>query len=322
LFGEQLSTEARIIAPMRKDLPMVAMAIIYVTVQVGAVLLAPLLLPDYTAFPDPNDPVNPFIYILMVIVMTAIILILFKFGRERIVMAIFYVSMFITMMFVFVPIFLLVDDTGTISLVASAALAGGLLFLLTKRGEWYVINAIGLLIAVGITAILGMSLGILPVIILLIIMAVYDAISVYKTKHMVALADSVAPMRLPILFIVPNEPDFSMDKVAKRGHIVRKEGEEREAFFMGLGDTVIPGILVVSASVFLPPDPSFLMTANYWAAVGALVGGLLGYMVLFRFVMKGRPHAGLPFLNTGAILGYSVAYALAYGTVGLGMLGL
>jgi presenilin-like A22 family membrane protease len=307
---------------MRKNLPLLAMAGIYIFVQVGAVLLAPLFLPEFSAFPDPNDPVNPFIYIFLVIMMTAIILILVKYGRQRIVQAIFYVSIFITMLYVFVPLFLLLDSEGTIALIASLALAGGLLYLLAKKGEWYIIDGVGLIIAVGVTAILGMSLGILPVIILLIIMAVYDAISVYKTKHMIALADTVAPMKLPILFIVPNEPDFSMDKVAKRGHIVRKEGEEREAFFMGLGDTVIPGLLVVSASLYLPETSSFLMTANLWAALGALLGGLLGYLFLFRFVMKGKPHAGLPFLNTGAIIGYLIAYALAYGSVDLGMLGL
>jgi presenilin-like A22 family membrane protease len=52
------------------------------------------------------------------------------------------------------------------------------------------------------------------------------------------------------------------------------------------------------------------------------VGGLLGYLVLFRYVLRGRPQAGLPFLNTGAIAGYLIAYALAYGEIGLGMLGL
>jgi presenilin-like A22 family membrane protease len=91
---------------------------------------------------------------------------------------------------------------------------------------------------------------------------------------------------------------------------------------MGLGDTVIPGLLVVSASIFLPATASFLLTANLWAAMGALIGGLAGYLLLVRFVMRGKPQAGLPFLNTGAILGYLIAYALAYQSIGLGMLGL
>jgi presenilin-like A22 family membrane protease len=302
-------------------MPLLAMAGIFVLVQLTAVLLAPLYMPELSAFPDPSSPANPFIYIFMVLVLTAIILILIKYGRQRIVQGIFYISIFITMLYVFLPVLFLFDSEGWIALIASLALAGGLLYLLAKSGEWYIIDAIGLIIGVGVTAILGMSLTILPVIILLIIMAVYDAISVYKTKHMVALAEGVAPLRLPVLFVVPKEKGFTMDKVEKEG-VVKKEGQEREAFFMGVGDAVIPGILVVSASLYLPETAAPLMTANLWAAAGAMIGGLLGYLVLFRFVMRGKPQAGLPFLNSGAILGYLAAYALAYGTVGLEMLGL
>lgn len=298
------------------------MAAIYLFVQTGAIFLAPLFMPEFSAFPEPNDPINPFIYIFLVLVMTGIILILIKYGRKRIVQSIFYVSIFITMLYVFIPLFLLVDQEGTLALLASLALAGGLMYLLVRRGEWYVIDGVGLIIAVGVTAILGMSLGILPVIILLIIMAVYDAISVYKTKHMITLAEGVSTMRLPVLFIVPQKEGFSMDNVVKKGSILPKNDEPRDAFYMGLGDTVIPGLLAVSASLYLPQSASFLMTANLWAAAGAMIGGLLGYLVLFRYVLRGRPQAGLPFLDTGAIAGYLIVYALAYGEIGLGMLGL
>lgn len=306
---------------MRKNLPLLAMAGIFVLVQVSAVLLAPLFLPEFTAFPDPSSPVNPFIYVLLVLVMTAIILLLIKYRHQGIIRGIFYFSIFVTMLYVFLPIFLQFDSEGVLALIASLALAGGLLYLLAKSGEWYVIDAIGLIVGVGVTAILGMSLSVLPVMILLIIMAVYDAISVYKTKHMITLAEGVAPLRLPVLFVVPNEKGFTMENVEKHG-VVKKEGRDREAFFMGVGDAVIPGLLVVSASLYLPDAAAPLMTANLWAAAGAMIGGLVGYLVLFRFVMRGKPQAGLPFLNSGAILGYLVAYALAYGTVGLAMLGL
>ena len=306
---------------MRKNLPLLAMAGIYVLVQVSAVLLAPLYMPELSAFPDPSSPANPFIYILMVLVMTAIILILIKYGRQRIVQGIFYVSIFITMLYVFLPILFLFDSEGWIALIAALALAGGLIYLLAKSGgvvhhRCHRADRGGS----GVTAILGMSLTILPVIILLIIMAVYDAISVYKTKHMVALAEGVAPLRLPVLFVVPKEKGFTMETVEKKG-VVRKEGQEREAFFMGVGDAVIPGLLVVSATLYLPEATAPLMTANLWAAAGAMIGGLLGYLVLFRCVMKGKPQAGLPFLNSGAILGYLAAYALAYGTIGPGDVG-
>src|SRR3989442_3269677 len=99
-------------------------------------------------------------------------------------------------------------------------------------------------------AILGMSFEILPAVLLLFALAVYDVISVYKTKHMIVLADAVAGQRLPILIVIPKHRGYSFLLQAS----LRKQiasGEEREAMFMGLGDIIIPGILVVSAFVSL-----------------------------------------------------------------------
>ena len=315
------------IRPMRPH-PVLTMALFYIVVQAGAVLLAPLFLPQMEGFPDPNDPINPLIYIAMVLVMTGIMLILIRFGRRRILQTIFYIAIFVTLLYVFTPLLLEAElslspeSTGWPSLIGAIAIAIVLIVALTKSGEWYVINAVGLILAVGITAILGMALGILPVMILLIIMAVYDAIAVYKTKHMVALAEGVAPMRLPMMFVVPNRKGFSMDHLEEEGGISRRDGQERAAFFMGVGDTVIPGILTVSASIYLPAVDSFILTANLWVALGTIAGGLLGYLLLLRYVMRGKPQAGLPFLNSGAILGYLVTYLIVYQDIGLSAIGL
>ena len=112
-----------------------------------------------------------------------------------------------------------------------------------------------------------------------------------------------------------------MDDLKDKG-LTQREGQEREAFFMGVGDTVIPGILAVSASIYLPDTASFLLTANLWVAVGTIIGGLLGYLLLLRYVMRGKPQAGLPFLNGGAILGYLIAYVIVYQSIGLSAIGL
>ena len=77
--------------------------------------------------------------------------------------------------------------------------------------------------------------------------------------------------------------------------------------FMGLGDVIFPGMLVVSAVQWLPNDGLFvgLMT---------MLGGLLGYLILMTYVAKGRPQAGLPLLNGGAILGYIIGGLIFVGT--------
>ena len=115
--------------------------------------------------------------------------------------------------------------------------------------EWYVIDTLGILIAAGAASIFGISLGIVPVIILLVLLAIYDAISVYKTRHMITLAEGVMEMKTPILFVIPKKVSYSYirDGIGKIG-----EGE-RGAFIMGMGDLIMPAILVVSANMFLKP---------------------------------------------------------------------
>jgi presenilin-like A22 family membrane protease len=44
-------------------------------------------------------------------------------------------------------------------------------------------------------------------------------------------------------------------------------------------------------------------------ALGAILGSLVGLVVLLYFVMSGKPQAGLPPLNGGTILGFLAGWA-------------
>jgi presenilin-like A22 family membrane protease len=138
------------------------------------------------------------------------------------------------------------------------------------------------------------------VIVLLVLLAIYDAISVYKTKHMITMAEGMMDLKLPILFVIPKHSHYSFL------HESFKAGEKREAFFMGLGDAVMPTLLVVSANVFMKSNGGIS-----YPVLGAMLGTLAGYAVLFTLVMKGKPHAGLPFLNSGVILGFLIGVLLS-----------
>ncbi len=186
--------------------------------------------------------------------------------------------------------------------------------------QWYIVDFAGLVAGGALIALFGISFAILPVFILLIVLACYDAIAVYGTKHMVSLAEVVTDLKLPILMVVPSSAgyDYTQNKgfVAQRSRPV----EEREAMFMGLGDVVFPGILVVSAYIWLDPVPMILgVGANLWVALGALLGSLAGYALLMRFVRSGNPQAGLPFLNGGVLAGFLVTYLLVFHNAGFGL---
>ena len=85
-------------------------------------------------------------------------------------------------------------------------------------------------------------------------------------------------------------------------------------------------MIVASAPSFLPasltPSPGVPgLPAFILPALHAMIGTVAGLFTLLWMVLKGRPHAGLPLLNGGAIGGYLVG-ALASGVPLLTALGL
>jgi presenilin-like A22 family membrane protease len=268
---------------------------ILLTVAIALMLATPFEASDIKAFQNPESIWNPIYFFVLVIGFTALILIVLRFGGKRLVYLVMLAAVAVTIYYVMAVLV----PYGPIPLVSTLALT----LLLYKYPEWYVLDATGLIIGGGAAAIFGISLGILPVLLLMIILAVYDAIAVYKTKHMVSLAESIVDLRIPVLFVLPRKRSFSLlrGKDQEEG-----KSEMEEAFFMGLGDAIIPSLLVVSANC-MPAFTYYLGLINA-PALGALIGTLAGYAMLSRIAGRGKPHAGLPFLNSGAIIGFIVGY--------------
>ena len=241
--------------------------------------LSILCIPKYEeyglkAFENPEDISNSFIYFGLIVIFTAIILLLAKLN-VNVLKLLLYILIFISAYYVLLPF--LGDYSFFLSLI--------ILALLIKKPHWIIINISALLLAVGITSMFGISLKPLPVIALLIVLAVYDYIAVHKTGHMIDLADSVVKMRLPLLFIIPSKP---------------------KPMLLGVGDVVIPNLLVVSAQTFInAPTIGFIKLP----ALTALIGGLIGMVILITLPHKG-PQAGLPFLNGGVIFGFVIGSSL------------
>jgi len=299
------------------------MALIFLVAQLGALVMASSILSaEDRAFSNPNDPLIPIYYIGAIILFTFGVLYIIKKKREDIVKIIFIGAVAFTIFYVLVAVAAKLTSS-IVGLIVPLVITGTLTYYLIKKPEWYVVDAAGVLMAIGVIGIFGISLNILPVLILLVALAIYDAVSVYGTKHMVALADGVTGMRLPILLVIPKKRGYSY---LKQGSLVKEleEGEEREAMFMGLGDIIIPGVLIASSYSFLAVSgggPFYIegVDANLLVSLGALLGAMLGFAALMTFVMKGRPQAGLPLLNGGAIIGYLVFYALVYGNMNFGI---
>ncbi len=314
----------RILPDMRNPAQYIVMFAIFIFIPVAAIYFLPLLLStgDYQAFQDPQSPVNPLIYFAMILGMTLLMLVLIKYAKEKLMRAIFYTAMLLSMFSILLPIFYYLINNVDLSLILAIASAVGLMAWLILRPEWYVINSVAILIGVGATAILGISLGIFPALILLSILAVYDAISVYKTKHMLSLAEGVTKMRLPVLFYVPKKLDFKVEQMDNMDLKDRGKDQDRETMIMGVGDAVIPGILIVSVMAYLPRMAIITQIdhADVFVTAGTLIGACIGFAVLMKYVATGRPQAGLPLLNGGAILGFLISYLLVFQDLNFGFL--
>jgi presenilin-like A22 family membrane protease len=279
--------------------PLLTMAGLILVVQLLALILSmPMEVNNMQAFEDPTQVSNSIYYILLILVFTLLVLIAIKKNMKWLITLFIYFAVFSTLYYVFFALFTFIPALLGLENLASLLLSLGLTALLYKHPEWYVIDLLGICIAGGVSALIGISLSITPVVILLLLLAIYDAISVYKTKHMITMAEGIMDLKLPILFVIPKSRNYSFRQESF------KEGEKREAFFMGLGDAVMPTLLVVSANVFME-------NGRIFSVVGAMIGTIIGYMVLSVLVMKGKPQAGLPFLNTGAILGFYVGFFLS-----------
>jgi presenilin-like A22 family membrane protease len=316
--------------------------LIFMLVQLGALaLINPFADAGFQQTENPQDPANSLLYLVLILVMTGLMLAAFKYGLNRLLRGLLVFVSGLISLYVFV---VFVPPAIAIGLAVAVGLA------LLVHPEWYVIDGVGVIIGAGAAGLFGISFGILPAILLLSVLAVYDAISVYGTEHMLDLAEGVMDLKVPVVLVVPMtlsysfleegstpdemtpEADDSDGEVGGResdgkdqsaesddGDSELEEGAiDRGALFIGLGDAVMPAIVVASAAYFLSANGGSVPTFDVpWVfinlpALTAIIGTLSGLLVLMYMVLKGKPHAGLPLLNGGAILGYLLG-ALASG---------
>jgi presenilin-like A22 family membrane protease len=287
--------------------PILFMGSLFVFVDLLAFLVAgPFEAAGAGAFENPGDPFNLLYFLVIVLVFTAVILVIVKLGKKQALRIIFLGAVAMLIFYVLALVLDIFVTNAFVTLGLSIVCTAILLVALIKKPEWYVLDAVALFIGVGAVALIGISLYIWIVIFFLIMMAVYDAISVYKTKHMVDLADSVMDLKLPIMFVIPKKKGYSFLEETKGLKQKLKEEGEREVYFLGVGDVAFPGFLAVSAFHNLANN-GFIM------AMSVLAGTLLGFVALMFYVVKGKPQAGLPLLCSGALLGYAASGFILFG---------
>ena len=329
---------------------MTSMAGMFVTTIFLGITIQPIWdIPEARAFGEEGTTQSGYILLELVLIgiFTFIIIWLARKNMDMLIKGFIMFSLYFSLYYVVAPYIALIMEItlGTQENIAVIALSLNLFLMITlwKFPEWYIVNLVGILVGSGVITMIGISFVPTLIIIFMICAAIYDLWAVNGSKHMLELADTMIDLKLPILLVAPKEKGYSfldeqegvMEEKIKRpsqkdwdnpdiGHIkVEKKG--RDALFMGLGDVIFPGMLVISTITFLPETGAVIgslpLTSFFgWihldplaVGLGTLLGGLIGYFGLMTQVAKGKPQAGLPLLNGGAILGYFITGLIVYG---------
>jgi len=144
----------------------------------------------------------------------------------------------------------------------------------------------------GISGLLGLALTPLWAVCLLAFLSVYDIISVYRTRHMVALAGRMVESGAIFGFLVPAHLRTFKQPVAAAL-------KERSVMVLGSGDIGLPLVLAVSSV-------ATSVHAALFVAGGALVGLSL-MQWLFMHQRRAMPMAALPPIAVCSIIAYAIA---------------
>ena len=281
---------------------------------------------------------------IFILIFTVVIIWLARKGLDLIIKGIVFFALGSSLFYILFPyISLLYYLLGiwTENLVLFSTIAGSvsLMILLAKYPEWYVVNTVGVLVGAGVVVLIGVTFVPVLIIAFMIAAAIYDHWAVNSSKHMLELADTMIKNKLPVLLVAPKERGYSfideeesvmqdeppeeMDWDDPAPNVKPKKGS-RDALFMGLGDVIFPGMLVISAVSFLPERGTELTyvfgsmyTGQLAVGLGTLIGGLCGYVALMTQVARGQAQAGLPLLNGGSILGYLISGIICLGPAAL-----
>lgn len=150
-------------------------------------------------------------------------------------------------------------------------------------------NISTILATAGAGALLGVSLGILPVLVFVIALAVYDLIAVFKTKHMVVMAKAISSRNLAFTFAMPTQ---------------------NHTFELGAGDLVIP-LLFASAAL---KTSSMTGLAAMIPSLVVLIGSILGLVVTINYTSKniGKAIPALPLQVLLMVLLFGAAKLLGF----------
>lgn len=236
-----------------------------------------------------DDPSGTLYFLLVVLVGTVGLLLVLKYYKGMLLfraLEVYIIFVGSLMVWQFIAIDSQMVNTMDQLWVAAFTLSGLTVLIRFVKRNFLVSNFTLALAIAGAGGALGSFMGFIPALLLVLALGTYDIIAVFKTKHMVKLADESRLREMPIMFEI-SSTDI---KTGPRKGVKKEE----DILGLGTGDIAIPLIFFVG----------ILRTFQSWTPVlGAVLGAMVGLGLTIYYVTRVKRIA-LPALPP--IIGLSV----------------
>jgi len=232
--------------------------------------------------PEVNESTSYFSLMFAILFATAIALLLIKFGAVKLWKLWFFVA----------SLYLLTIAFGSF-LTQTLALVGAVFFTSLRFFRPSIIshNFVELFIYSGIAVLFVPMLSISSMIILLVLIAIYDMIAVWKTKHMIKMAKFQAKAKVFAGLAIP----YAMKKVTDK-KTKKKSKVFTKTAILGGGDIGFP---MLFAGVVLK-------TTGFLDASLVAVFSAIALLLLLVYSKKNKFYPAMPFIGAGCLLGYLI----------------
>lgn len=238
--------------------------------------------------PEFDAETTPWVLVIAIILGTFLLLLLMRWNAVLIWKIWFFGAAVVTLFFAF-GAFTKDVLSPTVPLVAALVFA----WLKVWRPSIIVQNFTELLLYGGLAAFLFSILNVKAAIILLILVSIYDAYAVWKSKHMISLAKFQTESGLFAGLFLPYRPSKEFST-----------GKGMRTAILGGGDIGFP--LLFAASVL----KEYALTGQGWLALIIPPFAALALFLLLLYGKKDRFYPAMPFISAGCFAGIILVWII------------
>jgi len=256
-----------------------------------------------TGRPDLEENESFSYIVVMILIGTALLLLLIKFKLFKVWKAWFFLAIW-----------------GSLSIALSVLMKDEIAIILSLVLTYFKIykpnaiihNLTEIFVYAGLAILLSPLFTVFWAIMLLVAISIYDAIAVWKSKHMITLAKAQSANKMFAGLLIPYKKEKKENKTKIElklpRHIEVKE-EQVSSAILGGGDIAFPLMFAGSVMTYLIESGLSQSMAFFKSLIIPLFSGLVLYL-LFVKSQKGKFYPAMPFISLGCFIGYGIILLL------------